>query len=240
MQQVTPKYSVTSYSKLIFPTPRSCKSTQTKTSSNNIHSQQTSTPPSSPTSYSSKLDQKTLESIPLTLFTNKIASFLSETAKKYSTTRINNDVQSLKSFINEITKRSKSKRNILLLATYYFQKLYTSLSTCPVSTIPEFAFCAKRSFLTCIIIAHKYLNDSTFSMESWSLISGLNKKALSTIERWCLGKLDYNLFVDDLQFGSWQRKCLFQLPQTANLLNKKRSAEVCVADDIVSMKRLHC
>lgn len=138
---------------------------------------------------------------------NCISLFLSKmtSSKNINDSKINNSVISIKSFLIEILRRSKCNKNVVILATYYFDKL---LSENDYELFPVFAKCAKRIYLIYLIIAHKFLNDNTFSMKTWSNISGLNQKNLTDMERWCLNKLNYNLFIDNQKLAIWQLNLL--------------------------------
>ena len=135
--------------------------------------------------------------------------FLLQMGKRLSmiTTHLNNDLinNSIKTvipFINEVIGRSKCSKQTILLAAVYFQNIYGVDIQAKMNkkfVLPEFVHCAKRTFLCCLIIAHKFLNDNTFTMKSWHLISGLSQKHLSMMERWCLMKLNYNLNVNNTE-----------------------------------------
>lgn len=128
----------------------------------------------------------------------KITRLLSALTLDYcnSNSKINNSFTTIKPFVTEILKRSKSNKLIAILASHYFKTIFSNLQEKQQDELPEFAKCSKRIFLSCLILSHKFVNDNTFSMETWSSISGLKSKDLSTMERWCLNKLGYNLFID--------------------------------------------
>ena len=126
-----------------------------------------------------------------------IATLLSALTSNYSNQKINNSKHLILSFVNEITKRSKSSQHVVISATYIFHQFYTKgLKTISMARLPEFSRCSKRIFLCCLILAHKFNNDSTFSMKTWGIISGLKPKDLSTMERWTLSILNYNIWIN--------------------------------------------
>lgn len=129
------------------------------------------------------------------LLINQIAKLLSRLTMNRCTTKIKNDSTLLNGFLKEVLKRSKCNKKVVLLSTLYFQKIDSTVDE--VEELPEFAKCSKRIFLSCLILAHKFLNDNTFTLKTWNLISGLNPKDLAYMERWCLGKLDYRLLVSE-------------------------------------------
>ncbi|CAB4253808.1 similar to Saccharomyces cerevisiae YHR071W PCL5 Cyclin [Maudiozyma barnettii] len=127
-----------------------------------------------------------------------ISNLMSNSTSQFLITdsKINNSFNKNIKFLTEVLKRSKSNKLIAMLASHYFKQIYENLNSNKINDLPEFAKCSKRIFLTCLILSHKFINDNTFSMKTWSSISGLPAKDLSTLERWCLHKLDYNLYVD--------------------------------------------
>lgn len=128
----------------------------------------------------------------------KIGLTLCRRTSSVSTEKIKNDIKSVTAFLREVVRRSKSNKKNAVLALSYFNKLYDSQSA--KVKLPDFARCAKRIFLSCLILAHKFLNDNSFNMKTWSLISGLTVKDLCLMERWCLDKLDYNLYIMEHDF----------------------------------------
>lgn len=139
-----------------------------------------------------------------------IATLLSALTSNFSNQRINNSKHLILVFLNEITRRSKSSQDVVISATYLFDRIYNvNLKNISMSKMPEFSRCSKRIFLCCLIIAHKFQNDSTFSMKTWSLISGLKAKDLASMERWTLSILNYNVWVESSILKTWSRSVLF-------------------------------
>ena len=147
---------------------------------------------------------------------NKINKLMMICTRDFQKNKINNS--NIK-FLTEVLKRSKSNKLITILSCHYFKNIYQNLNGLNViaNELPEFAKCPKRIFLSCLILSHKFINDNTFSMKTWSSISGLNSKDLSTMERWCLNKLDYNLFWD-LNKLMDSEKQLFDCIKPANIV----------------------
>ncbi|CCK68638.1 Pcl5p KNAG_0B01960 [Huiozyma naganishii CBS 8797] len=151
--------------------------------------------------------------------------------------RINNSISSISGFLVEVLKRSKSNRHTTSLASFYFTRLMQAEK---FDALPEFAQCAKRVFLICLILAHKFLTDNTFSAETWSKISGLPKKTLSDMERWVLKKLDYNLFVEAETMTKWNTELLSQTTITLShgLKRYRRDEEQEDVNLIASSKKV--
>lgn len=138
------------------------------------------------------------------LIIHNISILLSKFTKNLQVGTIDNSVQSIRPFIIEILKRSKCNKTTTLLASYYVHKLYRS--QIDLTKLPEFAKCSKRIFLTCLIISHKFLTDNTYTMKTWSQITGLSVKVLNDMERWCLNKLNYGLYVKKELLQHWTLK----------------------------------
>lgn len=178
---------------------------------------------------------------------NNISALLSTLTKSYSSTKINNSVINIRPFLIEILKRSKCNKQTAIVAAYYFKKLYTGNKFDNFDNkIPEFFRCAKRIFLTCLIISHKFNNDNTFSMKSWSHITGLKQKDLTVLERWCLSKLNFELFINVETFKKWEA-FLINLSKNNiiksntshdNLQMRKRSIDLDVNTDLDCTKKL--
>lgn len=132
---------------------------------------------------------------------HNISILLSKFTKNLQVGTIDNSVQSIRPFIIEILKRSKCNKITTLLASYYVNKLYQSQTD--LAKLPEFAKCSRRIFLICLIISHKFLTDNTYVMKTWSQITGLSVKALNDMERWCLNKLNYALYVKKEILQHW-------------------------------------
>ncbi|CCE92523.1 Pcl5p TDEL_0E02800 [Torulaspora delbrueckii] len=123
----------------------------------------------------------------------RITRVLCQRTEKISTDKIRNDVKNVNEFLKEVLRRSKSNRKTALVALAYFNKIYDGQLW--NGKLPDFARCSKRIFLSCLILAHKYLNDNSFTMKTWNMISGLSQNDLCLMERWGLEKLDYRLLV---------------------------------------------
>ncbi|CCF60582.1 hypothetical protein KAFR_0K02280 [Kazachstania africana CBS 2517] len=147
---------------------------------------------------------------------DNITFLLYDLTSRFEKSKINNSIDKIRTFITEVLKRSKSNKHVAVLASFYFQKLHGLNS----KDIPEFAKCPKRIFLVCLILAHKFSNDVTFSNKSWSLISGLKSKDLSVMERFCLNQLNYDLFIKPTVLTDWENELT---KRSMKAVNSKRS-----------------
>ncbi|CDO92595.1 unnamed protein product [Kluyveromyces dobzhanskii CBS 2104] len=140
-----------------------------------------------------------------------VATLLSALTSNFSNQRINNSKQLILHFINEVVKRSKTSQHVIIQATYLFDQIYSKkLKPVSITNMPEFARCSKRVFLSCLILAHKFNNDSTFSMKTWCLISGLKARDLASMERWTLSTLDYRLRIENSVLNKWYATFLLE------------------------------
>ncbi|CEP62277.1 Pcl5p LALA0_S05e01860g [Lachancea lanzarotensis] len=172
------------------------------------------------------------------LLVNQAATLLSGLTSKFSNNRVNNTKQHLVAYLTEIIKRAKCSKKIVLLSTFYFHKLY-AYKLDSITNLPEFSRCSKRVYLCCLVLAHKFLNDQTFSMASWQRISGLPCKDLSTMERWCLTILDYELFTTDAELTMWCDKHIYnRLVDAEKVTNKRvRDGQVTVLPSPIKRAR---
>ncbi|SCU84804.1 LAMI_0C08944g1_1 [Lachancea mirantina] len=171
--------------------------------------------------YSPSVEQQKLVSV--------IATLLSALTSNFSNHKINNSKQHVAAFLTTVLKRSRCSKAVTILATFYFHKLYSS-KLHSVVDLPEFSRCSRRIFLSCLILAHKYLNDRSFSMETWHCVSGLPSRDISSMERWCLNKLEYELFVTGEALLEWQNTVL-HFGKVTPASNKRLRDEVDECED---------
>lgn len=153
------------------------------------------------------------------LIIHNIASLLSNWTTNLQVGKINNSIPTIRSFIVEIMKRSKCNKVTSILASFYFNKIFKDQLN--LQKLPEFAKCSKRMFLICLIISHKFLTDNTYNMKTWSQISGLPVKTLVDMERWCLNKLNFELFIKKEILQDWAIK----LSQNSNKLTQQEQQQ---------------
>lgn len=124
-----------------------------------------------------------------------------ETAKCYGGPR--NDLATftftLRGFIAEILRRSRTSYSTLQLALYYLVKATT------IPSKPRVFACGRRTFLSALVVAGKYLQDRTFSSRAWSRISGLSTKEINANEISLLLALDWKLNLASWEFTQWSR-----------------------------------
>ncbi|KAH3668387.1 hypothetical protein OGAPHI_002141 [Ogataea philodendri] len=118
---------------------------------------------------------------------------------------------SLKSYVSEVLRRSRSNLSVLRVTTYYLLQVnglrqnnrYLHSGTDSVS-------CPKRCFLTCLILASKYLQDQNYTLKTWSKITGLGIDELKTNETKMLELLKYKLHINEKEYdrlSKFTNKC---------------------------------
>ncbi|CAI5759805.1 unnamed protein product [Candida verbasci] len=106
---------------------------------------------------------------------------------------------SIKLFIIEILKRSKTSIQTLQVLNYYIFKIIKKGINVDLDV--------KKLFLGLLIIASKFNQDCNYSFRNWCLICGLkedgNKKKLTEIEFKCLNYLDYECYINGKKYDEW-------------------------------------
>lgn len=87
-------------------------------------------------------------------------------------------------YVQHVANRANISTNILKAAFSYLEKI-------PPGNQPHTE--KQLTFATSVMLAHKYLEDSTYSLVSWSRGLGYDKKTLGEMERNMLNELNHNL-----------------------------------------------
>lgn len=116
----------------------------------------------------------------------------------------------LRTFVQEVLRRSKTSYSTLQVALYYVVLIQSS--------IPQHDFtmeqvvdshssramqCGRRMFLAALILASKYLQDRNFSARAWSRISGLTPYEINTNEMAFLSAVNWKLHIPEPLFSRW-------------------------------------
>ena len=116
----------------------------------------------------------------------------------------------LRTFVQEVLRRSKTSYSTLQVALYYLVLIQ--------SCIPKHDFtmeqpedsqtcramqCGRRMFLAALILASKYLQDRNFSARAWSKISGLKTFEINTNEMAFLSAVNWKLHIPEPVFNRW-------------------------------------
>ena len=124
----------------------------------------------------------------------------------------NQNLIGLRTFVQEVLKRSKTSYSTLQVALYYLVLVQSCLP------LPRHDFtmeqledtqscramqCGRRMFLAALILASKYLQDRNFSARAWSKISGLKTCEINTNEMAFLSAVNWKLHIPEPVFHRW-------------------------------------
>ncbi|KAI9670873.1 MAG: hypothetical protein M1817_003758 [Caeruleum heppii] len=119
-------------------------------------------------------------------------------------------VLSLRTFIQETLRRSRTSYSTLQVALYYLIVVKAH--------VPRFDFtmeqpedsrsfralqCGRRMFLSALILASKYLQDRNYSARAWSKISGLSTHEINFNEMTFLSAIKWKLHIGESVFQRW-------------------------------------
>ena len=166
-----------------------------------------------------KLNLCTLDSHPLTDTLEDTATQMIETIWPLSTLNCGRDATlgakqqsliGLRTFVQEVLRRSKTSYSTLQVALYYLILIQPS--------VPKHDFtmeqsedtsacramqCGRRMFLAALILASKYLQDRNFSARAWSKISGLRTCEINSNELAFLSAVNWKLHIPEPIFHRW-------------------------------------
>jgi len=117
----------------------------------------------------------------------------------------------LRTYIQEILKRTKTSFSTLQVALYYLLLIRTSIPTFDftreqprdMAAIRGFQ-CGRRMFLAAIILASKYLQDRNYTSNAWSKITSLPVNEINENEMEFLSAIDWQLHMTETKFDRWQ------------------------------------
>lgn len=116
----------------------------------------------------------------------------------------------LRTFIQEVLKRSKTSYYTLQVALYYLILIqpHVPKNTCSQSqserTHGQRAMqCGRRMFLAALILASKYLQDRNYSARAWSKISGLKISEINSNEMAFVTAVNWKLHIPEALFKRW-------------------------------------
>ena len=128
----------------------------------------------------------------------------------------------LRTFIQEVLKRSKTSYSTLQVALYYLvliksciPKLDFTMEQSEDSHAARAMQCGRRMFLAALILASKYLQDRNYSARAWSKISGLRISEINTNEMAFVTAVDWKLHVPEPLFQRWTDVVLKFSPPTS-------------------------
>ncbi|MCJ1247100.1 hypothetical protein MMC30_004311 [Trapelia coarctata] len=116
----------------------------------------------------------------------------------------------LRTFIQEVLKRSKTSYSTLQVALYYLILIKPHIPTVNFcmeqsedSHTARAMQCGRRMFLASLILASKYLQDRNYSARAWSKISGLKISEINSNEMAFVTAIDWRLHVSEPLFQRW-------------------------------------
>ena len=125
----------------------------------------------------------------------------------------------LRTFVQEVLRRSKTSYSTLLVAIYYLVVVMSGLPKDDFTMeqkIDSDGFramqCGRRMFLAALILASKYLQDRNYSTRAWSKISGLKVIEINTNEKAFLAAVNWKLHMPEPLFQRWERIVLKYSP----------------------------
>lgn len=190
-------------------TPPSSKSSNSSTSSNDS----TNTPASSVTEHeSAKTDF--VEALVDTSCVI-LQSIWTTTSRNNNNSKI-----SLRSYIQELLKRSRTSYSTLQIALYYLCKRITKAK---IATSEP-----RRTFLSALLIASKYNQDRTYSAGAWSKMSGLTVIEINRNELELLKAMDWNAHISYIEYGKWCNELL----QMSLISHKRRRISNSAFDSV--------
>lgn len=142
----------------------------------------------------------------------------------------NQNLIGLRTFVQEVLKRSKTSYSTLQVALYYLVLVQNCL--------PRHDFtmeqredsqgcramqCGRRMFLASLILASKYLQDRNFSARAWSKISGLKACEINTNEIAFLKAVNWKLHIPEPVFQRWTDVVLKYSPSASSLSSPRSS-----------------
>lgn len=128
-------------------------------------------------------------------------------------------VLSLRRYIEETLRRSRTSYSTLQVALYYLVLImpcvpksdFTMQQSVDSSSVRALQ-CGRRMFLAALILASKYLQDRNYSAKAWSKMSGLKVAEINLNERAFLEAVNWKLHLPEPLFKRWTEVVLRYTP----------------------------
>ena len=144
------------------------------------------------------------------------------------------NVISLRTFVQEVLRRSRTSYSTLQVALYYLilikpcvPKHDFTMEQSEDTQSSRAMQCGRRMFLAALILASKYLQDRNFSARAWSKISGLNTHEINTNEMAFLEAVNWKLHISESVFQRWSDVVLKYTPSAHLPASPTSSALSC-------------
>ena len=142
----------------------------------------------------------------------------------------NQNLIGLRTFVQEVLRRSKTSYSTLQVALYYLVLIQSCLPRHDFtmeqredSQACRAMQCGRRMFLASLILASKYLQDRNFSARAWSKISGLKACEINTNEIAFLTAVNWKLHIPEPVFQRWTDVVLKYSPSASSLSSPRSS-----------------
>lgn len=142
----------------------------------------------------------------------------------------NQNLIGLRTFVQEVLRRSKTSYSTLQVALYYLVLIQSCLPRHDFtmeqhedSQACRAMQCGRRMFLSSLILASKYLQDRNFSARAWSKISGLKACEINMNEIAFLTAVNWKLHIPEPVFQRWTDVVLKYSPSSSSLPSPRSS-----------------
>jgi hypothetical protein len=122
----------------------------------------------------------------------------------------NNTVVPLRTFIQEVLKRSRTTYSTLQTALFYLfrsrpdiEMYLLKMQTSGGCWEDAYVSCGRRMFLASLVVASKFVQDKTYRNSAWAKIAGLPVSEVNAAERIFLNIIDYQLYISQPLFEQW-------------------------------------
>ncbi|KAG0171950.1 hypothetical protein DFQ28_010586 [Apophysomyces sp. BC1034] len=116
----------------------------------------------------------------------------------------------LRTFIQEVLKRSRTTYSTLQTALFYLFRSRPAIlahlhqkSTDVQRWEDAYIGCGRRMFLASLVVASKFVQDKTYRNSAWAKIAGLPVAEINAAERIFLELIDYRLYIAQPTFEQW-------------------------------------
>ncbi|CAO3595834.1 unnamed protein product [Absidia cylindrospora] len=114
----------------------------------------------------------------------------------------------LRTFIQEVLKRSRTTYSTLQTALFYLFRSRPAITAHLRQAQQDkwegaYITCGRRMFLASLVVASKFVQDKTYRNSAWAKIAGLPVAEINAAERIFLGLVDYRLYISQPTFEQW-------------------------------------
>ncbi|CAO3655052.1 unnamed protein product [Mucor hiemalis] len=134
----------------------------------------------------------------------------------------------LRTFIQEVLKRSRTTYSTLQTALFYLFRSRPEIKI-HLSRMQQtrqhynqwedaYVSCGRRMFLASLVVASKFVQDKTYRNSAWAKIAGLPVNEINAAERIFLNIINYRLYISQPTFEQWHQ--LLHLHVEAKTMNQ--------------------